>query len=266
MILAEMNNDVRTSPLGRVVYLEGDTDVEPFAALLGKPVGRPVLIDNVLVKGLSTRQGSGGSQVRFRVSVAQKFGLPGVSGILDGDGISSAAGLASFEGTGPLFTWPAYCIENMLFRGGWPPGWGPLDQAALAAYAPYVALNRLGARVRAHLTSLRIDRFQNPPAGEALLSVDQARTQLTAGRELLLGLDVTREYDEEVAAFVTATRDDIDEAHARLNGKWLLNHLAVSRAGRSIHQCRGLACEHVRSLGGAPIVKAFWSRLLGVSS
>src|SRR5256885_620949 len=122
---------------GRVIYLEGVTDIDIFFGLLGIPVPTDSIHQQTLVKGLT-----GNETVRRHVEVALSRGYTGkVFGIVDGDGDDWASLVARFDQphNGPLFTWKAYSIESLLPQVGWPTPWGaaPNWAADLDCYSPY---------------------------------------------------------------------------------------------------------------------------------
>lgn len=255
---------------GRVLYLEGKTDVPILLALLGAQhpleVSDAVLHDGVLIRGLrGDRDGSGSSAVTQHLEVARRHVYPGVFGVLDGDGEELHALAAEFDAphAGPRFRWKSYCIENLLARGGWPEPWGPAagPQEALRAFAPYVALNRVGSELRGRLRQLRLHRFIRPTYDE-LHTADEVLGMLRAGKELLAGVDVVALFAAELDAFHAALARDLDEAHALLNGKWLVDVFAPRRTGRTQTQCRDEWTEHLRRAGGDPEIKAWWRRVV----
>jgi hypothetical protein len=162
-----MNADLQTAPAGKVIYLEGKTDMPVFFALLGVPEPRDGLYQGVYVRGLKDKSGMGGSSVRQRVELAQQNGYRGIFGIVDGDGEALTQVSARFDApfTGPLFTWKCYAIENLLVKTGWPIAWGgaPDWKQALLDHAPYVALNRMFRELQGKLKTLRLSRFNHPP-------------------------------------------------------------------------------------------------------
>jgi hypothetical protein len=130
-----------------VIYLEGKTDVDLLLPLAG--VARPSsgIHKQVSIVGLN-----GGNEVRAHLQVAEKsgrggrLGRGGVFGIIDGDGRELKELKTSFlpPHQGSLFSWPTYCIENLLSIA-WPQPWGaePDWAAVLGCYIPYAARNRV---------------------------------------------------------------------------------------------------------------------------
>lgn len=278
-LLQTIQADLRLGS-GRVLYLEGKTDVEPFFALLGEalPAGdldQGVIHQGVLVRGLAGEgklgrpPGSGSSAVQERVQVASKHGFPGVFGIIDGDGRSLSELAPQFDPphAGPLFSWKAYCVENLVAQGAWPLSWGaePVWVTALGEYAPYVALNRMHTDLRTRLTSLQLANFANPRPFETLLDEAAVEAALDRDRGLLLGYNAAEEFRRQVTDFRDAVARSVLEAHTLLNGKWLLRHLAPGFTGKPPEACRAEWLDAVRSAGGLTEVREFWVRIFSSS-
>jgi len=129
----ELERDLlRAATSGKVLYLEGQTDVMMLAGLLGRdpPTVIPeegLPLDGIWVRGLSGRTGSGSKAVEQRVRLAGKLELRGIRGIIDGDGRDHEMLAAGFDPpfAGPLYTWKAYCLENLLAQCDWPVDFGP---------------------------------------------------------------------------------------------------------------------------------------------
>jgi hypothetical protein len=266
----EIEKDLQAAAAGRgvVLYLEGKTDVPILLALLGardeREVSGGVLHDGVLIRGLRDRGGSGSSAVKQRLDVAQRRGYPGIFGVLDGDGAALGTLASEFDAPhpGPLFRWKGYCIENLLASACWPEAWGvtPEWSAVLAAFAPYVALNRLGFDVRRRLERLRLDRFLNPDRSRPLEATEVFVAKLRDGKHELLNLEIEAMFSVELDAFMAALATSLDDAHALLNGKWLVSAFAPQHTGRTQEQCRDEWAMHLRSIGGDPEIKAWWRR------
>ncbi len=117
-VLHELTVDLQRAPRRRVLYLEGKTDLPIFFGLLGVTMPRDGVYQGVLV-----REVDGSTKVRSCVKIAAQKGRPfsGIHGIVDGDGATFAELSKSFLAPGShLHQWPAYCIENMLVKTGWP--------------------------------------------------------------------------------------------------------------------------------------------------
>jgi len=268
-LLNEIEGDLRRAP--KVVYLEGKTDVEALFALLGVPGSRTGIHQGVLVRGLDDEgqrgraPGSGSEAVRRRVSLAAQTGRAHVYGVLDGDG-RTLDGLTEEFGApqaGPLFAWEGYCIENLLAMTAWPDEWGDAQEWAevLRGYAAYVALNRLHAELRAHITTLRLHKFQNPQVGAPLEAITEVQRALERDRHLIEGIDVAGRFAAEVAIYMREIDASLARGHMLLNGKWLINHHAVKCSGLAPEQCRTVWCEAVRTSGGSAAVRAWWERV-----
>jgi hypothetical protein len=85
----------------------------------------------------------------------------------------------------------------------------------------------------------------------------KAQAHLLPRREVLLA------YRHEVTDFLAST---LDEQHARLNGKWLVEVLAPEITGRSKEQCRAEWIQEATARGGAPELRALWARAIRPSS
>lgn len=265
----EIQDALRRAPRG-VLYVEGQTDVPILFALLGVAPPSDGIWQDVLVKGLSGAMGGGGSggrAVEQRVIFAARRRYGSIWGVVDGDGEPLAGLSGQFDPPhpGPLFRWKAYCIENLLVKTGWPPSWGaPPDwRDILTRYAPYVALNRLGRRVRAALEVLGLHRFHAPVAHEPLVTAADILAALRRDRRHLDEIDVPAAFDAEVASLQATIARDVDEAHALVNGKWLIDAFAVTATGASKDECRAAWCDHARAGGGLAEVRDLWRRLTG---
>lgn len=277
-LLKEIDADLRRAPGQRVVYLEGKTDVEVFFALLGVAMPRGAqssvggLYQGVLVRGLDGEgklgraPGSGSGAVRQRVELAAQHGREHVYGVLDGDGRTLDVITAEFGAPqrGPLFMWEGYCIENLLAQVTWPAQWGeePAWSDVLRGYAAYVALNRLHADLRVRLRTLRLHKFQNPRADSPLLASEEVQQALEADRHLIADADVAAMFAAEVEFYLREIGAGEARGHMLLNGKWLLQHLAVARAEMALEPCREVWSEAVRACGGSPRVREWWQRLI----
>jgi hypothetical protein len=267
-LLHEIERDLQRSPGARVVYLEGPSDPAVFFALLG--VGEPLDLgdygfehDGVLVRGLPADRGSGASAVRRRVQLAGERGRRHVYGFVDGDGEAHERLAPAFDApfAGPLFRWKAYAIENLLVRASWPAHWGrePSWPGVFRRYAPYVALNRLHAQIRKDLALLGLAGYQHPVRGLPLWKNKEVVRRLKAQEHLLPKRDVLQAYRHEVHELLDAT---LDEQHARLDGKWIVEELAPSMTGRSEEQCRAEWIRETAGRGGDREVRSLWERAL----
>lgn len=262
----QIEDDLRRSPRGLVLYMEGKTDPSMLAALLGREPPQLDLLDGVVVRGLSSTgvSGSGSSSVRALLECATAARIPGVYGVVDGDGEALGTLRSRFDEPyrGPLFTWPAYCLESLLARAGIPSDWGISDDldTILVRYSPLVAANRLQRHFRVRLETLGLHRIQNPKVGSYPRAAD-AQALFEAGAAELQSLHVGEELERGRVAFEDAVARDLGEALAMLNGKWLVQHFGPTETSRSPEACRDDWLKHARGLGGLPEVKAFWDRL-----
>jgi hypothetical protein len=273
-VLRELNQDLQRADAQRVVYLEGKSDLPIFLALLGSsmpdteeptpgssrlPVPNGVEHRGVLVRGLS-----GAADVKARVEVAGRKGYAGVYGIVDGDGEDLATLTTRFTGlAGPCFSWPAYCIENLLVKTGWPAAWGaPPDWTrALLDHVPHVALNR----IHRELHGLRLWRHNDPRLGEPLMTVADATAALARDKHRIAAYDVEARLATEVAAMEARVLGSLDEGHALVNGKWLVDVFAPGRIGPHARpqRCRDEWTAHAVATGGLAEVRELWQRITG---
>ncbi|HEY8377955.1 MAG TPA: hypothetical protein VIK91_15770, partial [Nannocystis sp.] len=217
------------------------------------------------------RRGSGNHAVHQRVQVASKHGYVGVRGLVDGDGDLYAELAACFDApfAGQLHRWKAYCIENLLAQASWPPGWGPAPtwpDVVLRKFLPYAALNRVVRHLQQRLTALGIRSFVQPQRGQPLRTVADFEEQLGADLEASRGdMDVIAMFREEVAVIEEAlAAPDLLQAHALINGKWLVEVYAPEQARRAAEECRRAWIDHVARAGGHPEVRAWWERYLAL--
>lgn len=271
--LDEIEQDLQSSGGRGVVYLEGISDPPVFFALLG--VAAPLVLDRdrflhphgVLVRGLSANRGSGASAVRRLVALAAEHRRGPVYGFVDGDGAPYADLARDFDAPfkGPLFRWKGYAIENVLVRTGWPHRWGrePEWARVFRRYAPYVALNRLHAQIRSDLAAVGLAGYQQPKLGSPPRKNSQVIRHLKEQAHLLPKRDVLLAYRREVAELLGST---MDEQHARLDGKWLVEVLAPEMTGRSKEQCRDEWIQEAAGRGGDEEVRALWARTILRSS
>lgn len=268
--LNRIQADLQRAPT--VIYLEGKTDESLLFALAG--IARPSsgIHKQVYVVGLKT-SGAGGNEIRALVDTAAqaslggKLGQGGVFGIVDGDGreLSELMGHFTSPHPGPLFSWPAYCIENLLAIT-WPAAWGvaPDWSTVLSSYVPYAALNRIHVQLQSTLKTLQLDRFQNPASGQALKTVHDVRNALTADQHLIAERNLEAMFDAEVARISGAIAASLEEGHAFVNGKWLVSHHAKERQpGRVVDVLRDEWAKQVLTAGGHPAVRDLWTRIAG---
>jgi len=266
-LLRELNADLQTAPAGKVIYLEGKTDLPIFFALLGVPAPRDGVYHGVYVRALKDNSGMGGSSVMMRVELALARGYRGVRGVIDGDGEALAALARRFDApfAGPLFTWKGYAIENLLVKTGWPTAWGaaPSFLQVLLDHAPYVALNRIYRQLQGRLETLHLSRYNRPTLSAPLMSVDDVTLALERDRDLVRGYDVAAQFRTEVATFVALVGGSEDEGHALVDGKWLVNVFAPRRLGMTPAAAREAWIAHGRAAGGLSEVRGLWERVAG---
>lgn len=267
----ELEKDLlRAAATGKVVYLEGHTDVSALVALLGHTPpavvpGEGLPIDGIWVRGLSATTGSGGGAVVARTRAAVDCGLAGIHGVIDGDGAEYDGLAAAFDARpdGEPWRWKAYCVENLLAQAGWPDEWGsePDWPAILADYLPHTALNRLRSRLVADEKRLGIAGYDNPVAGKPLKTRAEIVERLAQDAILPRSNDLIAIYDEEFARCEQALATSLNHAHALVNGKWLIQEYAVRITGKSKDECRRVWTRHVASVGGHTEIRGWWQRL-----
>jgi hypothetical protein len=266
----EIQRDLRKASSDTVIYLEGQTDPTIFFALLGLPDPPDGLYQGVLVRGLKGERrgsGSGLQAVTARIALASQFHGSKILGVIDGDGRSLGELVPAFDAPylGPLFCWKAYCIENLLTKTGWPPAWGgePDWTDELTRYGPYAALNRVVREAGAVLKDLGLVRHSSPDHHLILKSSGDIAADLAIGKGRLMSFDVEQQFIEELSSVETAIRRDLDEAHALINGKWLIGHMAHSLTKRDRALCRYEWLAHARSVGGLAEICDWWQRVTG---
>ena len=263
-----IERDIRRSPSGRVIYLEGKTDVEFLFGLIGQPTPPGDPDKNAFHQGVLVRACDGSTAVQAHVEVGSKLHSPGsVCGIIDGDGVPLDQLAGSFDPPypGPLFTWKAYSIENLLAKTGWPDAWGdePDWHEEFTNYGPYAALNRIGSEARSILEGLGLMKYTNPILGGSHRLTAEIIIALAEGKSRLNSFDAEERFLEELSAFQVILRTNLDEAHAILNGKWIVKHLAPTITKRDPDRCRFEWLAHARSVGGLPEVREWWERVTG---
>ncbi len=262
--LNRLQTDLQRAPT--VIYLEGKTDEELFFALAGVPRPASAIHKNVYVVGLKTR-GQGGNEVRALLQEAEAAQLGGIFGIVDGDGLDLPQLRQRFDSPfqGPLFSWPTYCIENLISIA-WPEAWGgePDWASALSSYIPYAALNRVHKQLQSALQTLQLAKFHSPVAGQPLRTTEEVKEELSRDKHLIAERDVAAMFEQESEELRRAIHSSLEEGHALINGKWLVSHLAAQRRpGRSPEALRAEWARSVLARGGHPAVRALWTRIAG---
>ena len=135
-----------------------------------------------------------------------------------------------------------------------------LGAAVLGGYAPYAALNAVGARVREQLEDFGLARFRAPPAypdaKHPELDLDALLTELEA-RGLPSGAAIAEDIRKRLKGILEGNRS------MAVNGKWLLDVYAVKRTNESKAVVRDTWCDAVRSAGGHPQVRTWWKEHIG---
>lgn len=267
-LLKNIQADLKVSPVGRVLYLEGQTDTDVLQGLLGpgrrvEPTseGHPV-VDGVLVKGFRRDKG-GRRSVEQHLQAASSASFAGVYGVIDGDG-REPSDLPPAIGAEPgaaLASWPCYCVENLLAQvpGAWPrelgdePDWAQV----FSKYAPYAAINRLVEALKAELVTLDLMKHSRPTSGQPLLSAEEVLGRFGAHADLVSQGALERRYREGLELIQEAIEQGPTQGHRVINGKWFITHLAQERSGLSQERIREAWTASVGRLGH-PEVIAWW--------
>lgn len=264
----ELERDLlRAAATGKVLYLEGPTDLVMLVGLLGGDPPNIIPEEGLPLDGVWVRGLSGSKAVEQRIHVADKVAFRGVRGIVDGDDRGYEALAASFDPpfTGPLYKWKAYCLENLLAQCGWPTDWGPTPdwRNVLGAYAPYAALNQVVTAAQERWLSLGVARFGRPILHQPRRSADEIRNHLRLDGSKLRDLgEFVAIFDAELNRCSTALATSLEHAHALVNGKWLVEVHAAEATHSSPEHCRRAWARHVGRTGGHPEVIAWWRRFL----
>jgi hypothetical protein len=201
--------------------------------------------------------------VQARVELAARTpGYQGqIFGFRDGDGLSLAK-LKEQASSGGLYTWPVYCVENLLIKAGWPTKWGSIPDwhQEFLRYRPYVAFKRILSELQKELSALRIPGVASPDPQRPLKTVQEVEKALGDASQVIDEYRVVARFREEVAAFEQALTADLNEAHALLNGKWVLKVVAGER-NLSAEQAREIWTNHICSVGGLAEVRQLWQQI-----
>ena len=258
-----------------MLYLEGKTDPAIFFAALGIEQPRSDIHQDTYVVGLGGKA-SGASAVEALVRVAQEHGLAGapgagrIFGIIDGDSRGLSELSAEFQApfAGPLFSWPTYCIENLLARAAWPTAWGePPDwRVVLTSYVPYAALNRVHREMQQVRETLGLHKFRSPEQGRPLETVETVEAALAQDQHLIANRNVSVDFQSAVSFVQGEIDTSIEHGHAQINGKWLCRHYARTKTGKSEELCVREWADAVRAAGGLSEVRDWWQRITGAAA
>lgn len=83
---------------------------------------------------------------------------------------------------------------------------------------------------------------------------------LRAGKDELVGLEVDAMFSRQVHDFLQTLHASVDEAHALVNGKWLIDHFAARCTPATQERCREEWTACLRAAGGDPEIRAWWRR------
>ena len=81
------------------------------------------------------------------------------------------------------------------------------------------------------------------------------------GKHLINGYDVSTELRRQLAEVRSAIGRSLDEAHALIDGKWLVDVVAPESTSLSPQRCREVWIDHALSVGGLPEVVELWERI-----
>ena len=242
----------------KVVYLKGASDYEILLALLGRaPASSHAgLIDGVFVRGLHQEDvvgGSGKRAVMQRLKLAQTAAIDGIYGVIDRDG-EEADNTSNFD-SAPLFTWPAYCIENLSAQAL--DGYDAL--ASMSKFAAYVAHNRSG--LGEALRDFGLTRHIKPTDPLLDLAGMQAKY-----REFDLEQQVDRlaQLHEEFIQILHS--QDSLRSHCWCDGKWLVNIDLPNQWRVNPERSLELLLDKVRAAGGYQPIKDWWQSLATYNS
>jgi hypothetical protein len=112
------------------------------------------------------------------------------------------------------------------------------------------------------LKKLGIAKFTDPVPGE-LKTDREIKAALEADQHLVHGTMIADRFEMELIAFRAMVARNLDEAHALLNGKWLVEHLGPTATGWTKARCRADWIAHAISVGGLPEVRDWWERVTG---
>ena len=152
-------------------------------------------------------------------------------------------------------------------KDSWPTSWGatPDWPAILLDHTPYVALNRLHREILQSLVTLRLERFTYPTLAEPLKTTHDVTAALARDKHLIANYDVETRFMQEAAVVQAAIQAGLDEGHALVNGKWLVDVFAPRTLGRTWdrHRCRAEWIAHAVSVGGLLGVRDLWQGITG---
>jgi hypothetical protein len=103
------------------------------------------------------------------------------------------------------------------------------------------------------------------PSAERVQTAKEVTAALAADKHLIAGYDAEARFQNEVATAERAIAANIDEGHALVNGKWLVDVYAPRRLGGNAtpQRCRDEWIAHAAHAGGLAEVRDLWSRISG---
>jgi hypothetical protein len=254
-----------------VLYVEGHTDLEMIAGLVGgggdlRSDGfEGVFVEGIFVVPLKDSRSGGARDVERRVELARDEKLGRFFGVVDGDGRPYGDIRSGLEGEGQMFSWPSYSIENMLALTDWPENWGeePDWSEVLREYASLAALGLLRRKLAEDVVrGLYHQRTREPRPGERAPTPDDVVRGLDEdASRLRCDVNLVDMFEKSLERVEGSIERDLREGHAVINGKWLVEHMAPRRTGLSGDECRSAWSAWIGRRGGSPTVIDFWKRI-----
>ncbi|MFO8073466.1 MAG: hypothetical protein R6V85_16500 [Polyangia bacterium] len=266
-ILQGIQRDLKDSgSAGRVVYVEGKTDTEMLLALVGerKPLPMQKSEGVYRVEGAALIRPLGGRErIEKWLSVAGEAGWSNVFGIVDGDGKSKPVDEIEIGDHG-LVVLPVYCTENYLALAGWPESWGPAPDwtRVMLDYLPYSALNVVNDEIAATIREIRLAVPSHVSPGDPLLGRNEIIEILERDLKSIADSKLIDRFEEIFANLEKEVEQALRLSHARINGKWFVEHLAVHATKKSSAVCRSHWSEWIAKNGGLEEVKRLWDAIL----
>jgi hypothetical protein len=245
ILFADIQADLQIAP--RVLYVEGDSDIAMFWALLGVDVPLGNTRDQVLVKAVG-----GKNSIKQRLKTCQSKQLKNVFGVIDLDGEAYDANQQSPH------AWPTYCLENLLVQTGWPPALcaAPDMQAIYRELAPYSAVSTLSRNNDKAFKDAGLLGYTEPAASQQRLSATDIAAKFGNVDIVQLQQEFHQIHERYLADIEV---NDNERIHTWLNGKWIIEVISHERSGQSKDACRDIWLTHALAQGGSDFVKTWWN-------
>lgn len=118
--------------------------------------------------------------------------------------------------------------------------------------------------LRSSLRTLGLAQYHFPVPDEALKTAQEIEAALQKDKHLIAEIDVAGRFLQEMTAIQAAVQKSLDDGHALVNGKWLVEVFAPGRTGK---RAKGLCLtewtSHATSAGGLAEVRDLWARITG---